>query len=674
MTAVWGKARRFLLSDEEMGKKDDDHKPAAVNLGLPSPGWHPKRGPQRRSLKRLAIALFVIGLVYLFIHNIPTDLGPAHTSRPAYGGTRKPGATAAHDATRSPTSGTADDAENTATYNGPPKFLDLAASLHAIAGTRGGMLLNKNILFTASSLKSATILLPIACQMGRESRNYVHFALMSRSPINMEELQSINGVDETCQIIFHNARTEHAAIMTDERMEYAAFRAFHHIFMWMHPQAVIVDGSGWEEYFFTKAAAAHAKATGSTLIELPYSSQSLLWMTKLDSRSLRAWDKNHIDILIQAIPGSSGGLIRLLRSLSAADFAATSIPHLTIELPSDITPATKQLLEEFEWPPAHISNPTGAKYVSIRHRISRQSLTEEESSARFLESFWPANPSMSHVLVLSPQVELAPDFFHYLKYTMLEYRYSEASHVQHWDARLFGISLEQPLKQLNGEDQLSPPLSKNKGSEQDISSSFLWQAPTSRAMLFMGEKWMELHDLVSRSLEVQQTSDATPSLLSKKLISTQHPAWLEHALRLSRLRGYWTLYPGEETAKSLVTVHTDLSHIPEEYAKTEEPLKLDDKASEEEIEKVMKKLKTSHDSNLSAGLSLQTLLEAGALRAFGNLPLITFDGTKTDLQGLDELAAKFALAFKTQVGRCNKADTETKRVATSAKDLFCTDD
>lgn len=424
---VLGKAQRFLLNDEEMGKKNDDHKPSALNMGLRTPGWHPKRGPQRRLLKRIAVALVVAALVFVFIHNIPTDLGPVRTARPIYtAGMRKPSA-ATPVSGGAGSSGNAISTENA--YNGPPKFLNLAASLHAIAGTRGGMLVNKNILFAASSLKSAAILLPIACQMGRETRNYVHFALMSRSEINIEELQSINGIDEGCQIIFHDARAEYAALMPDNRMEYAVFRAFHHIFMWMHPQAIMIDGSGWEEYFFTKAARTHVKATSNTLIELPYSVQNLLWLTKLDSRALHgkcrsnyntlsdvltitAWNQNHIDILIQAVPGTTGSLIRLLKSLSAADFASSSIPHLTIELPNDSDIATKSFLESFQWPPAHIPNPTGAKYISLRHRIPRQRLSEEESSARFLESFWPVDPLMSHILVLSPQVELAPNFFH----------------------------------------------------------------------------------------------------------------------------------------------------------------------------------------------------------------------------------------------------------------------
>lgn len=259
-----------------------------------------------------------------------------------------------------------------------------------------------------------------------------------------------------------------------------------------------------------------------------------------------------------------------------------------------------------------------------------------------------------------------------LKYTLLEYRYSEASHIQHWDARLFGISLEQPLQQVSGDKAFNPPLSRNKESGQDVSSSFLWQAPTSRAVLFMGEKWVELHDLVSRSLELQQTSDSIPSLLSKKLVSTREASWLEHALRLSRLRGYWTLYPGEETSKSLVTIHTELQKMPEEYAQLAAPVTLSDKSSDEEIEQAMAKLKASPELQPSAGSSMQSLLDAGSLRPFGNLPLVSWDGSGTNLQGLDDLAAVYAEEFKTQVGRCSDAVSSTKRVVLSTQDLFCT--
>lgn len=63
--------------------------------------------------------------------------------------------------------------------------------------------MNKNVLFAAASLRSAAVLLPMACQMAAELRSYVHFALAGGSDIGLEELRAINGLDDSCQVIFH---------------------------------------------------------------------------------------------------------------------------------------------------------------------------------------------------------------------------------------------------------------------------------------------------------------------------------------------------------------------------------------------------------------------------------------------------------------------------------------
>lgn len=60
-----------------------------------------------------------------------------------------------------------------------------------------------------------------------------------------------------------------------------------HINMYMHPQAVVVDGSSIEEDFFLEAMRMKMPTIGVPLIELPKSaSKQLAWMTKLDSASL----------------------------------------------------------------------------------------------------------------------------------------------------------------------------------------------------------------------------------------------------------------------------------------------------------------------------------------------------------------------------------------------------
>jgi hypothetical protein len=72
---------------------------------------------------------------------------------------------------------------------------------------------NKNVLFAAASLKSAALLLPLACDMGNELRNYVHFALFGGSEITLEDLRFINGLDASCQVIFHGAAFLHTLSM-----------------------------------------------------------------------------------------------------------------------------------------------------------------------------------------------------------------------------------------------------------------------------------------------------------------------------------------------------------------------------------------------------------------------------------------------------------------------------
>ncbi|KAI0478949.1 hypothetical protein GGR56DRAFT_664908 [Xylariaceae sp. FL0804] len=680
----WSIMRNFYLSDEELGKKDDDHN-APKKGRTPSSSWHPSRGPPRRSLKRVGLVLLGAVVVYLFVKNIPV-LGPhERMRRPIYAYTDSspglprpppPQQQRPQYAQSIPPSSSLPER----TFNGPVKFFALAPTLHAIAATRGREIVNRNVLFAASSLKSAATMLPIACQMGMELKNYVHFVLLSRSDIGLEELRSLNGIDDGCQIIFHDGRPDFASISTEERLENAAFRALHHTNIYMHPQAIMVDGSDDEEDFLIQAMNQHVRVTRTTLIPLPRESvRALSWMTRLDSQALRMWDKLHINILIQATRGTSGSLIRLLKSLSSADYTSSSAPHITIDLPPDIEPSTRYFLDSFSWPPPHVQNPTNARQLSLRHRIPHGKLTEEESSARFLESFWPAPPQQSHVLVLSPQVELSPYFYHYLKYSLLEYRYSATSSSLHWDRRLFGISLEQPLGLLDGKSPFFPPSlpessGPGDGIERETPTPFLWQAPTSSAVLFLGEKWMELHDFVARSMDASRNRESGSTPHPEKMVSKQFPSWLEYAYRLCRARGYWLLYPGQETAQNLATVHHELAQLPEEYAEEGKSIAgLPDDASDEDIDRARQKIRASSEIQLSPVSLLESLSNDGNLRSFYDLPLVTWDGQPTSFDQFNIQSAAYAAEFKEKVGGCNLASEEgqKERINLLAQDLFC---
>lgn len=217
-----------LLGKDDLGKKDDDHRPPRA-----SSRWTAATGgSQRNTLRRLAIVLALGVFVYLFIHNLPTDVPIRDLRHPVYrpgvsgdGGNRAPGPMpklkpgrkphrpgypppkpAAPPAPHAP-----EAAAPSKSYDGPLVFPELLHSLEAIYSTDGMHQLNKNVLFAAASLKSASLLLPMACQMGGELTNYVHFALVGGSVIDVDELRALNGIDESCQVIFHGMTPGRAA-------------------------------------------------------------------------------------------------------------------------------------------------------------------------------------------------------------------------------------------------------------------------------------------------------------------------------------------------------------------------------------------------------------------------------------------------------------------------------
>ena len=196
----------------------------------------------------------------------------------------------------------------------------------------------------------------------------------------------------------------------------------------MHPQAVIVDATSSEEVYFLAAMREQIKYSRASLIEVPdHSGKRLGWINKLDSSSLRgkilklceilpyslltqtAWDDVHVEILIHVPPGATSNLRRLLRSLARADLSALATPHITIELPSTVDENTSRFLAEYQWPPNRKGRHNNA--MTIRRRVSRAKFTEEESAARLIDGFWPLEPSRSHVLVLSANSEVGPNFF-----------------------------------------------------------------------------------------------------------------------------------------------------------------------------------------------------------------------------------------------------------------------
>jgi hypothetical protein len=265
-----------------------------------------------------------------------------------------------------------------------------------------------------------------------------------------------------------------------------------------------------------------------------------------------------------------------------------------------------------------------------------------------------------------------------LKYLLFEYRYSGTAEYRHWDRHLFGISLEQPLITLDGKKSFSPPLFQHPGEVDGqsggASNPFLWQAPTSNAVLFLGEKWMELHDFVSRTMQVKEKLDVIPAIVTEKAVSKQHPSWLEHALRLARVRGYWFLYPGNEVAEHLGTVHNELYRVPEEYAGGQgSKVSLLEDSSGREIERIRQKVRSASEIQLSPLSLVESLPDSGTLWPLSALPIAVWDGAQVDFREFRTRANDFELEFREKVGGCDVESGKGLKAyePTLAQDLFC---
>ena len=195
--------RRIFTGDEELGKKDDDHRPKASNASSSS-SWSTRKPSPAFRKRRIIYAICALLFLYVFIKNIPDDLGPSprdFNPRLNHGG-KLPETTADPPARKPKRPARPSEAEEHY-HDGPIKFYKLASSLHSVARLGGQNQFNKNVLFAASNLKSASEIIPLACEMTRWDRNDVHFAIMGRDDMEIQEIKSLNGAVDDCNVHWH---------------------------------------------------------------------------------------------------------------------------------------------------------------------------------------------------------------------------------------------------------------------------------------------------------------------------------------------------------------------------------------------------------------------------------------------------------------------------------------
>ncbi|KAK3709469.1 hypothetical protein LTR37_010842 [Vermiconidia calcicola] len=645
-----------------------------------SPPWRWRR-------RRVFMVILGILFLYVFVHNIPTDLGSIdeRMGKPLRPGHIIHGAQELREPAGAPPRSSEDsEGEGQYYYNGPIKFYRLATTLRGISGTMGSKLTNRNVLFAASSLKSVANLMPMACEMAKRDRNYVHLAILGRDPLPIEDILEVNGVDEeSCVVYFHDARGDFTEFSSDMRAEVAVAGAMKHINDFIHPQAIITDDSSLEDDFFVRAMRKKTKDYRRTLIEIPAGRyEDFLWMTRLSSGSLANWFSPSIDILVHAPPESSGGLIRLIKSLERADYTGLKAPSLTIELPTDIEYFARRYLEDLEWPPDETASPLKSNALSLRHRIQSSRINSEQASLRFLESFYPTSSYHHHVLILSPRVEVGALFLQYLYFTVLEYRYSGAREAD----ELLGVSLDVPTTFPDGKTELVPPKVANMNShrpkrfdnmEQHQQSPFLYQAPSSTAILVFGDSWATFHNFLTNRMKANEAGKAEKH---NKQYSETEPAWMEYLLELMATRAWNVLHP----ASSFVTVHNELARIPEEYMRDAESDQAETKLAKQvdpaEDEPFLRapeppvfqpRAEKATDDGTTA---LQDVLPFdGELPELPHLPHLWPTGEFFTRNTMVNFQNRYLSYFRRKVGGCDDKNADRKRVIRymTTDDLFC---
>jgi hypothetical protein len=669
-----GKA--MLAGDEELGKKDDDHRFAPVRR----PGWSIWNHTFRWRRRRMLLVIAGLCILYVLLNSFGTGRGyplgkpitPGFDPSQTYDDGLEP---------TGPPPGTQILGDRIPhTFEGRIRFYRLARSLRESASqTNGYDKTNRNVLFAVSSLQSASTLLPMICEMSKWSRSHVHAAFMGREDIPLNDLLDINGVDrEKCPTIWHDARPDYMEYSTDARAQSAVISGISHIHNTLHPQAVIMDDSLSEDTFFVRGMRNRTEVLAIPLIEIPKNKwDNFMWITRLDAGSLRNWHLPTVDIMIQ-VPPESSSVLRLLKSIKDADYSGLKPPRLILELPAKLDESVKRHVDNFKWPP-HNTHPLAGSGLVIRRRITNHRATQEDAAIRFLELFYPHSTVNSHVMLLSPQAQLSPLYYHYVQYTLLEYKFSYFGVED--STKMMGVSLELPSVLLDGKTKLTPPtlgdMNTNRYEKlfpKTLSAPFLWQAPNSHATLFFGDKWAELHSFLSNRVVKHQDSPKTTS--RAKLVSETLPAWTEYMLEFMRARSYALLYPAK-TSDAFVTVHNELYQSPEEYAVKEDGKDTETVPDMNEPflrgDTPARPPKNTEAPVIPGAKPLHLALPfEGDLPEIPHLPQLLFDGSKIDAANASQIALDFANRFREEVGGCKIPKGKRRKIVPGeARDLFC---
>ncbi|RVX70711.1 hypothetical protein B0A52_05361 [Exophiala mesophila] len=624
---------------------------------------HPLRSFRR---KRLILVIVAIWLLYLFFKHMPTNVPTAAQRYDArFGGLHPFRAGAQHSLQQDAGAKVAGEG-----YNGPIKFRELGKSLHYNPLLYPAL---GNVMFVVSRMDSIARLLPVACSMAQQNRTVVQLAFMGRDMPAWDKVLSLNGIaQEDCKLYVHDARPDFAVQSSPARLAIAAQASLDHVHSASPLSAVLIGNGEFEDNWLMKAISDKSHLLGLSVITIPSGGVAgISWLSSLDSSSLAYFGHVQIDIVIHVQPESATSVIRLLRSIQAADYSGWNKPRIILELPPSPDSFLMKYLSGFKWPS---EGPSGGSNLILRHRVNTSPLKPARAATWVVESFYPSISVASHVLILSPEVELSRGYYHYVMYTLLEYRYGS----QHPDLMETAIGIALHLPDQTPDQKATAPW-RAAGQTHAMT---LWQVPDSKAAIYLGERWVELHYFVGQRLE--KDAEMSKRIKDSEVMSPENPAWVQTMMEMMKARNYYMLYPSfiAKGDTAIATIHGDLQRPPEESQTIDEV--------EQEVNPTVGGQDSGTGTVLTADNEVQRLLRQehpGSSESFvtslleavssgsgdQSFPLFTFAGESVALSEGLERSWSFAEEFSRSIGGCKGFDRPSMGAAT-LDSLFCDSD
>lgn len=625
------------------------------------------RGSTFLRRKRVVAAIALLAVVYLFIKYLPTNLPPAGLRYDAQTGQnqgRPPAfipASAGSKADRNvPGKGQF--------FDGPVKFYELARTLRPHLDRK--FTDKDNVVFLLHDLSTASTLIGFACELAMYNRTTVHAAVLARGSQTIDNIMDLSGAAHTdCPIYLHDARPDYNAQSSPRRRVLAIESVINHFAQALRPSSFIVDETQMAQALFRNAVNNKLDSIWTPLVTIPDHTSSMTdWLRAIDGRSLALVNRIQIDIVITPYKNSAGCLIRLLNSIRGADYAGLPRPHITVEIPNDVDPAALRYLENFRWPQAY-HDTTGQ--LTLRRRMAPAQTNSAAASLRTLESFYPPSNPMSHVLVLTPDVELSPNYLQYLMYLMLEYKYGRNG--ERLTSSLMGISLFAPSTALHDEDQ-------EHTDGRNHNTILLRQSTTNVASLYFGDKWVELQDYLTHRLRQDPALSKTVSGVTQ--LDSQ-PAWLSQLSELMQARNYFMLHRAIPTSNNfdpnaqIALWHPEAHQSPEEYwtppvppAQTAIPSFTDSTILTGD-EPTSDQPRHEQSSKVLPVTSLLGLKDREILPFDSELPMFGADGKMIDLVEAEVRANAFADRLSLELGGCKSSETRDEKKIGTVGYLFC---